>query len=150
MTSELDGFKALRRIGKHAADFPDVAIDATRAARTLVAKQLKAKSTSLQALRKIHEAVGGKTFVLLVEGMSDADVAALVTRFDPHHLELRTATPAWRRARLAALASGEAEPANKPTVSSQTKPGTSIKQTPTKPPERLDSLAMAAVRKKSR
>jgi len=150
MANELDGFKLLRRIGKHAADFPDIAIDATKAARALVARQLKAKATGLQALRKVHEATGGKTFVLLVDGMSDADVAALVAKFDPHHPELKTATPAWRRARLAALAGGDTEPAGEPSASSQPKPRPAIKQTSKKPPERLDSLAMAAVRKKSR
>ncbi len=147
MANELDGFKVLRRIGKHAAEFPDIAVDARKTARALVAKQLKAKSATLQTLCKIYEIVGGKTFIFIVEGMSDTDVAALVSKFDPHDHELKTANPAWRRARLAALASGKAEPAVKSSASPKTTLRTSAKTSAAKPPERLDSLAMAAVRK---
>jgi hypothetical protein len=147
MANELDGFKVLRRIGKHAAEFSDVAVDARKAARSLVAKQLKAKSTTLQTLCKIHEIVGGKAFIFLVEGLSDADVTALVSKFDPHHPELKAANPAWRRARLAALASGKVEPATTSPAPPKTTLRTSAKTSAAKPPERLDSLAMAAVRK---
>lgn len=144
MANELDGFKVLRRIGKHADNFPDIAVDARKAARALVVKQLKSRSAGLKALRAIYETVGGKAFALLIDAMSDADIAALAARFDPHHLELKSASPAWRRMHIAVLANGKASPAAKPATGSKPKP---IKQAAAKPSERLDSLAMAAVRK---
>jgi hypothetical protein len=147
MANELDGFAALRRIGKHADTFPDVIIDSRKAARMLVAKQLKPKSAGVETLRKVRKAIGGKTFRLIVDGMTDADVTALVAKFDPHHPELKTASPAWRRGHIAALADGEIEPVATQVVAPKDK---APRQPMTaKPPERLDSLAMAAVRNTS-
>jgi hypothetical protein len=46
--------------------------------------------------------------------MKDAEVKALVTRFDKHNAEAKLATAEWRRRHLLDLVRGEIEPAGKP------------------------------------
>lgn len=148
MGLELDGVAVLRSIATHPRAFPNIEAGARKAARALVIAQLKAKTADVEMLREIRLALGNE-FSLLADGMSDAEVKSLLSKFDRHHPELKGAQEEWRRRHLMALAEGRVEPALKPkTRKTKTeKP----KKPPTEPtPERLSSTAMATVRKRGR
>jgi hypothetical protein len=110
MAIALDGLRALRRIGKHPAVFAAARIDADKAARSIVTKVLKAKTTDLTALRALREALHDEPFALIVEGLKDADIKAVLLRLDSHHPDVKDGSPASRQRHLLALAAGEAEP----------------------------------------
>jgi hypothetical protein len=50
MAIDIDAFAVLRSIGAHQNTFPDITADATKAARALVVKQIKAKNTGLKSI----------------------------------------------------------------------------------------------------
>lgn len=147
MAIDLDAFEVLRRIGKHPRLFADVRAEAGKAARALVARQLKTKSSNLQVLRDVYEALGSSALGLLLDGMSDREVAALVARWDTDQPE--TATAAERRKRLVALADGSAKSAAAKPGKSK-KPARPKKRTASSPakPAPLASESMAAVRQR--
>jgi len=113
MALDLDGFAVLRAVGSHAVLFADVRADAAKAARALIVKQLKNKTTTLQSARALRRALGDETFALVVDGLKDAEAKSLTTKLDKHHPELKTANPTWRRRHLLALAAGDVEPSAK-------------------------------------
>ncbi|CAO4178079.1 hypothetical protein [Methylorubrum populi] len=108
MALDVDGYAVMQAIASAPEAFPDLRAEVPRAARALVVKQLKARSLRVASLRLIREVLGTESFALIADGMSEAEVKSLVTRLDPHHPSLKTATPGWHRHRLAALAAGEA------------------------------------------
>jgi uncharacterized protein (DUF4415 family) len=144
MSITLDGFKVLRRLGENADAFAPVRVDADKTARGLVVKCLKAKTTGIDGVRAIHQALHDKQFELIVEGLKDAEVKSLLTKIDKHHPELKTQNAQWRRRHLIALTSGAAEP-SAPSVKakkskSTQKSGTSSSKKPE--PRRLQSDVM--------
>ena len=108
MALDVDGYAVLQAMAAAPDAFPDIRTEIPRAARALVVKQLKARGLRVASLRLIREVLGSEHFALIADGMSEAEVKGLVTRLDPHHPSLKTATPGWHRHRLAALAAGEA------------------------------------------
>jgi hypothetical protein len=114
MSIALDGFEVLRLLGKHAALFGAIRADVDKAARALVVKALKAKTLDLAALRAIARALEGDPIELVLEGLGDADVTALLGKVDKYHPELKTSAMPWRRKHLKALAEGLAEPVAAP------------------------------------
>jgi hypothetical protein len=114
MSIALDGFEVLQRIGKHAEVFAAARVDVDKAARALVVKCLKAKSTGYDALRLIYAALGRDPFELVLEGLKDAEVKTVLTRVDKHHPDLKAAEAGWRRRHLKALAEGTSDPSPPP------------------------------------
>ena len=108
MALDVDGYAVLQAMASAPEAFPDIRTEIPRAARALVVKQLKARGLRVASLRLIREVLGSEPFALIADGMSEAEVKGLVTRLDPHHPSLKTATPGWHRHRLTALAAGEA------------------------------------------
>lgn len=108
MALDVDGYAVLQAMASAPEAFPDIRTDVPKLARTLVVKQLKARALRVASLRNIREILGSETFALIADGMSEAEVKGLVTRLDPHHPSLKTATPGWHRHRLTALAAGDA------------------------------------------
>ncbi|MBD8907684.1 hypothetical protein [Methylorubrum zatmanii] len=108
MALDVDGNAVMQAIASAPEAFPDIRAEIPRAARALVVKQLKARSLRVASLRLIREVLGTESFALIADGMSEGEVKGLVTRLDPHHPSLKTATPGWHRHRLAALAAGDA------------------------------------------
>ncbi|KQQ23817.1 hypothetical protein ASF53_05760 [Methylobacterium sp. Leaf123] len=108
MALDVDGYAVLQAMASEPEAFPDIRTEIPKAARALVVKQLKARSLRAPSLRLIRDVLGSETLALIVDGMSEAEVKGLVTRLDPHHPSLKTATPGWHRHRLSALAAGEA------------------------------------------
>lgn len=140
MALDVDGFAVLQAIAAAPEAFPDIRTEIPKAARALVVRQLKARGLRPASLRLIREVLGGETFALIADGMSEAEVKGVVTRLDPHHPSLKTATPGWHRHRLTALAAGEA-PLRKGETAAAAKPAAAREP----PPERaLGSRPFAA------
>ena len=110
MVLDIDGFAVLRSIGAHHSTFPDIAADATKAARSLVIKQIKAKDMQLKSLRSISKAIGANSFNLILDGMPDPQIKTLVVKLDKNHPELKTSNPQWRREHVRALVAGSVGP----------------------------------------
>lgn len=108
MALDVDGYAVLQAIVAAPEAFPDIRADVSKAARAMVVRQLKARSLKAPALRMIRDVVGTEAFALIADGMTEAEVKAVVARLDPHHPTLKQATSGWFRRRLAALAAGEA------------------------------------------
>src|ERR1700755_3621668 len=113
MALALDGFEVLRRIGKHPDAFDSVATDVNKAARTLLIKQLKPKTSDLKSVRNFRKALGDDIFGLFVDVMTDSEVRTLLGRLDKHHPESKKANADWRRNHFRALAEGKADPSEK-------------------------------------
>src|SRR5262249_38751921 len=127
MPLDIDGFAVLARIAAHSETFQDIAKDVTAAARTLVVKQIKSKTTSLQRLRDIRAALQPEAFGLVMDGLPDAQIKSLLGKLDKHNPELGASTAEWRRQQVLALASGSAEPAAKVKAPPKPKPGKKAK-----------------------
>lgn len=108
MALDVDGYAVLQAMASAPEAFPDIRTEIPKAARALVVKQLKARALRVASLRLIREVLGSETFALIADGMSEAEVKGVVTRLDPHHPSLKTATPGWHRHRFSALAAGDA------------------------------------------
>lgn len=147
MALDLNGFAVLRSIGDHASSFRAISAEVNKAARTLVVKQLGAKTMTLASTRSLRRLIGEDAFVLVIEGMKDAQVKALLTRLDKHHPDIKTETAKWRRERALDLAAGDAEPAEKAKAAPKTAKSAKRKKKP-EVRERLHSEAMTAVRKR--
>ena len=93
MALDVDGYAVLQAMASAPEAFPDIRTEIPKAARALVVKQLKARALRVASLRLIREVLGSESFALIADGMSEAEVKGVVTRLDPHHPSLRTATP---------------------------------------------------------
>jgi 16S rRNA G1207 methylase RsmC len=114
MALEFDGFEAWRAIADSPDTFSSLRADAAKSARAALVKYLKTRTLGIPQLRAARKALGKDLFRLLVDGMKDAEVKALVTRLDKHHPELKTGDAAWRRQHFLSLVKGDVEPAPKP------------------------------------
>jgi len=110
MALDVDGFVALGAIARSPEVFPDIRADLARTVRALVVKQLKVKNLTIDGLRRVRRCLGAETYVLIVDGLSEAEARTLIGRLDQHHAEAKLAKADWLRRRLADLAAG-AEPA---------------------------------------
>lgn len=138
MALDVDGYAVLQAMAAAPEAFPDIRAEVPKAARSLVMRQLKARTLQVPALRLIRDVIGTEAFALIADGLTDAEVKAVVTRLDPHHPTLKEATPGWHRRRLAALAAGEA-----PLRRGETAPPESASP-PAPPPRALVSRPFAA------
>lgn len=149
MALAIDGYAVLGRIGASPNAFADIRTDVTKAAQTLVFAQLKAKSSDIDALRAVRKALSAEPFALIVEALKDAQVKTLVTKFDKHNAEIKTATAQQRRRHLCVLADASVSPAQKQARVKKTAVK-SKKATKAEPmePDRLSSEAMSARRER--
>ncbi|GJD32089.1 hypothetical protein PMNALOAF_3354 [Methylobacterium adhaesivum] len=108
MLLDADGLALLRAIGQMPGAFPDIRDEASRIARALVIRQLKAKSFPLSGVRQVYDILGHATFTLVVDGLTEIEARALVARFDPRHPDGKTAPVHWLRRQIVALAGGAA------------------------------------------
>jgi hypothetical protein len=110
MALDLDAFETWRAIAKEPDVFAPIKAGAAKAARDLIVKYLKSKSVDLVQAASIRKALGKETFGLILDGMKDAEVKILVTRFDKHNTEAKAATAETRRRHFIDLVRGEVEP----------------------------------------
>ncbi|MCE4224318.1 hypothetical protein HCU64_11195 [Methylobacterium sp. C25] len=113
MALDIDGYAVLAAIATVPEVFAEIRPDIARTARALVVKQLKHRALPLARLRLIRRTLGTETFALILDGMTDAEVKAVVARLDRHNATLRTASAAWHRTWLEGLANAD-EPAEAP------------------------------------
>lgn len=121
MALEIDAFAAMRAIAANPAIFVDIHADAAKLGgelaqkiRVLVAKQIKARNSTVTSIRAIGDALGSAAFDRAVDTLKDSELKTLVGRLDKHHPEQKTATAEWRRRHFRALIAGSSEPATKP------------------------------------
>jgi hypothetical protein len=126
MALDIDGFAVLASIRKHGNLFPNAAAEVSKVARSVVAKQIRAKNATLKSIQEIRQAVGAETLNLVLDGLPATQIKALVGKLDKHHPDLKTSADQWRREHLGALLSGSVEPAAKP--ASRPKPQPSKKK----------------------
>jgi hypothetical protein len=150
MALALNGFQVLRRVGKHPDVFVQVAAEATKAARTLLNKQMKAKASDLVTVREVRKALGDELFGLYVDGMTDAEVKSVLTRLDKNHPDLKKSNADWRRNHLRDLAGGKIDPSAKaaPAKKAKASAKSARGKGAAEEPERLHSEAMGAVRRR--
>ncbi|ACA16331.1 hypothetical protein M446_1848 [Methylobacterium sp. 4-46] len=108
MALEIDGLAILCAIAETPQAFPAIRHDVAKAAQALVVRQLKAKDMTVDGLRRVQAALGPHPLALLVDGLTDAEVKTLVTRFDKHGAALKAGGAVELRRRLLALAGGAA------------------------------------------
>ena len=150
MSIEVDGFAVIRRIAERPDVFSDITAEMNKAARAFVGGQLKAKTTTLTKLRAVHAVIGDEAFALILDGLGDATVNALVKKLDKDHPEIATAPAKWRLQHIRDLARSAAEPAAKAPKAKAVKEALKEKaakpaRTPKPKVERaLNSKAMAA------
>jgi len=147
MALDLDAFAVLRAIGAQEALFDVVRTDAAKSARTLVVKLIKSKGTDLATARALYGALGHESFALIVDGLKDAELKSLTTRFDKENIELKGANGALRRRHLLALATGSVQPAPKAPKAPKTAKAPARKKV-AKTPEFLFDESAGAVRKR--
>ena len=143
MALDVDGYAVFGAIARTPDAFPDLRAELAKTARTLVVKQLKAKSLALDGLRAVHGSLGAETFALVVDGLSEAEARNLVTRTDKHHPDVKTAPLDWLRRHLAALGNGAA-PAAKPSAKPASEKAVKPAAKPPKVARALGSPAFAA------
>jgi hypothetical protein len=130
MALEIDGLAVLCAIAEAPEAFPAIRSDVTKAAHALVTKQLKAKTLDLAGLRAVREALGPQPLALIVDGLKDAEVKALVTRLDKHHPDLKDGPAVAHRRHLMAIAA-DLDPVAAPTA--KPKPVKAPAKAPAKP-----------------
>jgi hypothetical protein len=148
MAIDIDGFGVLRGIASHSSIFSDITTDVSKAARALVIKQVKSKTSNAKSLRDVRKALGVEPFKLILDGMPDAQIKTLVNKLDKHHPDLKASNPQWRRNHLSALVEGsvEATAKAKPAPKKQAGKKAASKQADT--PEFLDYSSAGATRKR--
>jgi hypothetical protein len=114
MSTTINGAEILRTIGSNASAFSNAAVEIQKAALSIVAAQLKAKSLDCAGLSGLGQILGLSTFELVLDNLPDKTVAVLAKKLDPHHPDGKTASPSWNRKHLCALAAGETRPSPKP------------------------------------
>lgn len=142
MSIALDGFAVLQKVGTHADVFVAIRADADKAARALVVKCLKAKSSGLDSIRAIRSALGDEPFALLLDGLKDTEIKSVLTRVDKHFADLKQGTAAARRLQLAALAEGSAQPSLAPAKAAKKAPAPRKAKKTESAPTRLKSEVM--------
>jgi hypothetical protein len=144
MALEFDGFEAWQAIAQSPDTFAALRADAAKSARVALVKYLKTRTLGIPDLRAARKALGKGQFRLLIDGMKDAEVKALVARLDKHHPEQKVADPGWHRQHFLLLVKGDAEPAEKPAKNAM-----ALQKKPKEAPQTGDWFASAgAVRKR--
>ena len=112
--TRLDGYELFTMIGGHRDVFADHQAAIDKAATAILLSRMKSKNFNLEQSRQLKDAIGPEFFALALDILSDADLAKLVKKLDPHFLAASPATPEELRRRAVALASKQAEPTLKP------------------------------------
>ncbi len=144
MALAIDGYAVLGRIAANAVAFAGIRADVSKAAQALVTAQLRTKTATVENLRDVRKALGEASFALIVEALKDAQVKTLVTKFDKHHADMKSASAQARRRHLCVLADASVAPAQKPVRAK--KPAVKSAGSKKAEPQRLSSEAMGARR----
>lgn len=121
MAIDIDGYAVLGAIARERRAFSAIQNEVSKAARSLVVKQLKEKSLTLQKLQAISGAIQHESLVLILDLMSDAEIKSLLTKVDKFNLEAKNNSPQAQRKQISNLAKGAISAAVKPVAGKVTK-----------------------------
>ena len=144
MAIEVDGFVVLGAIARRPECFPALKAEVAKTAKGFVVKQLKDKALTLDQLKAIGEAVDLDAFDLIVDGMSDAEVKAVLAKVDKLNEAAKAAAPQAQRKQMSDLVRGRVLPASK---SEKPKPDKAAKVVKPKVERSGNSKAMRATKK---
>ena len=113
MAFDLDGLAVLAGMAAKPERFAGFNVEATKIARTLLTKLLKNKATTLQNVRDMAAALPAGTLAHVTDGLSEAELGALAIRFDAQNSIAKGKDRQAKSLLVAALISGEAQPAPK-------------------------------------
>jgi hypothetical protein len=155
MALDLDAFSITRTISSNSRIFASIKAELVKAEgafvaklRSLLTKEVKSKASSLSDLLEIRKCLGAQTFDLLISGMKDAEIKAIIGKLDKHHPDQKSASAEWRRRHLRSLVEGSIQPSlPQPKKKS---PGRSAKATQRKKSDMdyLEDESAGAVRKR--
>ena len=106
MSLDVDGFAILKAIGEAPGRYGAIDGEVRKAARALVAKQLKSKGLGLAGLRGLRESLGEEALELVLDGMSDAETGRVLAGVDGFYPDLKARPAAELRRRLVQAAEG--------------------------------------------
>lgn len=109
MVLDIDGAAVLSAATQATDLFPTVRADASKLAKTLVTKAIKA-AVKPDAMRRVHGLIGPDAFAIVLDGLSGPILTGLLGKLDKHNDAIKTADPAAQRRRIVEIAEG-AEPA---------------------------------------
>lgn len=115
MPLDIDGYAVLGAIARKPDAFPAIKNDVSKISRTLVVKQLKEKSLSLDMARDVVAAIGDDAFDMILEPMTDAEIKALLSKIDKFDVDTRKESAQIQRKHISQLVKGEKAPAIKQT-----------------------------------
>jgi hypothetical protein len=114
MAIDIDGFKILSAIAARPDVYTAVRIEAGKAARALVVKQLKDKGLTVALLSEISSSIGEMSFHMILEQLSDAETKSLLTKVDKHNADMKVGSPDARRKHIVRLATKAVNPSHAP------------------------------------
>lgn len=114
MPIDIDGYDVLGAISRQRQAFPAIRDEASKAARSLVVKQLKAATLTLEILKVITSAIGFDSLELILDMMPDSEIKSLLGKMDKFNTEAKTSTPRMQRKQILDLAKGQASPISEP------------------------------------
>lgn len=127
MAIDIDGFVVLGAIARRPDCFPAVKAEVAKTAKGFVVKQLKDKALTLEQLKAIGEAVDLDAFDLIVDGMSDAEIKAVLAKVDKLNDEAKGAAPQAQRKQISDLVRGRIVPAARAEKPKLEKPAKAVK-----------------------
>lgn len=152
MPIDIDGYAVLGAISRGRTAFSAIRNDVSKIARSLVVKQLKEKTLTLENLKAISAAIEHDAFDLILDPMPEREIKSLLVKIDKFNTAAKSATPQTQRKQISDLAKGLVSPAVeesrvKSRNAATVKPAKSLRQA--KPPiERaINSRAMRAKKK---
>ena len=147
MALDIDGAAVLSEATRASDLFPSARADASKLAKTLVTKAIKAAAAKPDAMRRIHGAVGQDAFAIVLDSLSGPALKGLLGKLDKHNDGIKTADPAAQRRRVVEIAEG-AEPS---ALLPKTKPVRAMKtEKPLKPAVERGFSSKAAQAKRSK
>jgi hypothetical protein len=145
--TRLGGYELLSIIGGHRDIFAEQQAAVDKAATAILLSRIKSKIFKLDQSRQLLEAIGPEFFALALDILSDADLAKLLKKLDPHYSPPTPTDSTRLRHHAIALAGGQAQPAPKPPKPS--KKSAAPKTTAKKGPEWPSSVSAKPVRRAS-
>lgn len=106
MAADLDGFAILRGIGDEPERFGPIRGAIQAAARALLLEAIRASAPSLSGLRDVLATIGEPDLRLLLDGLAQGELRALVKRLDRHKPDTGKAAEDSLRNHLCELARG--------------------------------------------
>ena len=114
MAFDLDGLAVLASMASKPETFAGIEAEAAKIGRSLLTKLLKNKSTTLPIAQAMASALPVGTLAHVTDGMTDAEIATLATRFDRLNPTAKAADRQAKAELIGHLIFGTCEPIEQP------------------------------------